>query len=660
MSWITDLFSWFGHKNSVSIKNISELHIVPAWKEKSALPPGIEIIPSQERKILSRGLGYFSVPDGQTDWLYPQYDHYEVEVIFDIESFAGRALRAKLGLFLKEGYEFVGKNDEKVSYIRTRFDQIGRATGIPLDILLYQTCTDLIKHSNAYWLKVRKNSASGGKIRRSGNKRLLPVAGYFSLPPETMVPEIDNAGNITRWKQVIGDLEKIYSKDDIVHFYTNKKAGYALGVPSIWASIDDVRALRSIEANLDVLIHKHLFPILLWKVGTPEAPAQAYSNGDTEIEVVQHKIARMPAEGSIVVSERYNVEAIGVENKALKVEAYLDHFKERLLAGLDVSAIDVGGTGGSGAASRSTAQTLSQNLMDNVKMHQIVVQKFLEPVISELFLESTFDQDTIFDTENSVTLRFHEIDKQAKIASENHITDLFLKNIITHNEARQGMGRDPLKPEEEAGLYWWKIGREMSLISSIDELSGNSVDGDKAISNKNNPQNQYGSRGSPKLNKDNFFCWMETAEIELQRRWIRDGSLVKEETKDFLSGIFSLATEDFSRQVKKIIRQEYPSPLKISILAEYIDSKNLGSLARLQRDLLVALSKGQSPSIVFQSMRYRFSVLLETGISRARNISKLLLLQELDGRTSIDFQDFSDPKLTLDSWNDKLEQMGVI
>jgi hypothetical protein len=679
MGWFTKFRSRFGRREKVSLTNSipGELEIVPIGSfYDQKMVPGMPRNPSLDQRVFDRGLSYFNTRGGSREWVPPQYDHVEVEILHDIESYFARATRAKLSLFLKEGFEFIGKNDDRVEYVRARIRQIERASGLPFPILLEQSARDLFIHSNAYWLKVRKLEASGGRVRRVGNRSLKPVAGYFRIAPETMIPEIDTSGNIVRWKQSIGGDEKIFSKDDVVHFYTNKKGGYPLGVPSIIPAIDDIRALRSLEHSIDVLIHKHIFPIVLWKVGTEQSPAATFSDGTTEIEVVQSAVANMPTEGSLVVSERYDVQAIGAENKALRVETYLQHFRERLLAGLDVSSIDVGV---GNTASRSTANTLSRNLVDVVKLHQITVEKFAQPVIEELLLESTFLPDNVLSPDNVVYLKFHEIDKEAKQAEANHIADLFHKNLVTFPEARVGMDREVLTPEEEKELHWNKFGREQALIGAVDENSGKGVQQPGAggsISNNNQPKNQNGTRASAKLNKDELqisksqsvnpiLAWHNAIAMELQARWAA-GSLKMYIAESDIKTSYNMAVSEFAPILHAVIRRNYPDPEVASGLNEYANRRARKYITKLRDDVIRRLKADPetSPDVIFSSLTYRTVLIFDTELSFADNVSRYRWLARNQINMNIvsssgDPCNICKPKLTLINWNDKLGEANI-
>ncbi len=669
MSFFSRIRSFFRGREKVNLLNsvpeILEITSTLPYADQKVVP-GMPRNPEVGKTVGSRGLTYFNTWSGSREWIPPQYDHVEVEILYDIESYFARATRAKLAFFLREGFDFVGKNDDRVEYIRTRIRQIERASNLPFDVLLLQTCRDLLVHSNAYWLKIRKLDASGGKVRFIGKKRILPIAGYFRLPPETMVPEIDSSGNIVRWKQSIGGVEKIFPLHDIVHFCTNKKAGYPLGVPSIIPVIDDIRALRSLEHNIDVLIHKHLFPIVLWKVGSEQVPAQTYSDGSTEIEVVREAVANMPTEGSLVVSERYDVTAIGAENKALRVETYLAHFRERLLAGLDVSSIDVGI---GNTSSRSTAQTLSRNLMDTVKLHQIMIERFLKPVIEELLLESTFSPETILAPDNVVYLEFQEIDKEAKQAEANHIIDLYQKNALAYSEMRAGIGREPLSPEEEKELWWNKFGKEQATVGSA---ADNQTNG--AVANKNQPANQSGKRSSAKLNKDEYgiskssmvnpiLAWHEAIGAELQARHAI-GNLKLSLAESDIKTSYNTALDQFVPMLRSAIRLNYPDPENIHGLNKYMEDRARKFVYRLRDEVIRRIKlDDMSPNVVFSALAYRSILIFDTELSYAANVAKYRWLKKnkIDMKVvgSDDSCSICSPKLTTIKWNDKLGEANI-
>lgn len=478
-------------------------------------------------------------------WEPPEWDLSECGRIRDTEAYVRRAFAVKEALFLKEGYDIVGQNPNRVAYIKKRFQQIEYATNTPVKLLISRTVGDLTCCHNAFWVKKRDLKASGGKVRTVGNKEIVPIAGYFIAPPETFRFQRDEFGKIVKYRQEVYGKEPVeFFPEDVIHFYYDKYDGFAVGTHPLVPVKDDIRALRRIEENIELLYYQYLFPLFQYKVGTPEHPAETFSDGSTEIDVVRNEVENMPADGLWVTPERHEISVKGAEGKALDPKDVINHFKQRVFTGLGVSSVDMGE---GGTANRSTAQTLSRNLVDRTKADQRVFEEFLNTfVIKELLEESTFPEDSLLEEENQVYIVFREIDNAAKQALENHISQMYENNLFTHDEARDIVGREPWTEEDWQKSYWRQIDEPKTLMQSIDEpysaeakaaarssatsitpqdlgqeetarkqeikLEGKvkasqkpavgSSKKSKAGANKNKPANQHGTRSSAKLNKD--------------------------------------------------------------------------------------------------------------------------------------------------------------
>jgi ribosomal protein L37AE/L43A len=413
-----------------------------------------------------------------------EYDLAEVGRVEDTDSFVRQAMDKKSALMFKEGWDITGPNPKTIKYVKTRFAQIEQATGVPTRSLLRDIGSSLIRKSNAFVIKVRKPEASGGRIRNVPGKTVAikPVAGYFVAAAETMEYQL-NGNKIVKWRHRMpnGDY-KDFNPRDIIHIYHDRKDGFIFGTPITVPVMDDIRALRKIEENIELLVYQHLFPLFQYKVGTTELPAGFTETGQKEIDVVKQEIQFMPTEGGIVTPERHEITAIGAEGRAIRAEGYLEHFKKRVFAGLGISAVDMGE---GETANRATADNMSRNLIDSVKDYQQVMEAFVNHfVLNELLLESTFG-DSVLDEENRCWLKFKEIDVEAQIKREAHFADQFAKNVINLDEARKGMGREPIpipsRKDMDAGLdtaetypEWhrmaWKLFEEPKLlIQALDE-----------------------------------------------------------------------------------------------------------------------------------------------------------------------------------------------
>jgi hypothetical protein len=467
----------FRDEQMISVKSQNTIPEIKLVKQQGS----IASIPHISNPVLNystsrnTGRGYFQEAE---------YDLAQVGRIRDVESMVSQAFDKKTALMFKEGWNFVGKNPKTIKYIRTRFAQIARASGLSTLELFRNLGTNLIQKSNSLLIKVRKTEASGGKERKDNfyKKTLKPIAAYFPAPAETMKPDMDG-NNIRQWQQRLPDgTFKNFAMEDVVHFYFNRKDGFIFGTPSIIPVIDDIRALRKIEENIELLIYQHLFPLFQFKIGNDLFPAGTTETGESEIDVMRREIQYMPSEGGIVTSHRNEITTIGAEGRAIRAEKYLEHFKRRVIAGLGISSVDLGD---GDSSNRSTSDSMSRNLIDSVKDFQQIFEGFVDQLlINELLLESTFEEDPL-EEDNIVHLKFREIDIATQIKKEAHYADQFNKDVVTHDEARISMGRDPIivptMEEQQANADlgekypdWnkmrWKMFEEPKLlIQAIDE-----------------------------------------------------------------------------------------------------------------------------------------------------------------------------------------------
>lgn len=514
-------------------------------------------------KVYTSNLGRKRAPS--LHWEAPEWDLAECGRIIDTESFVRRAFTVKEALFTKAGWELTGQRPERVAYIKKRLQQMEHAGGTPFPILLLWTVSSLTRMHNAFWVKKRDKKASGGGPRTkpgTNGARLDPVAAYFPLPAETVRFKRDEYGRVKKYKQdVPGKEEVTFNPEDVIHFFFDKREGFSVGTPSLVPVKDDIRALRRIEEHIELLVQAHLFPLYHYKVGTPEAPAMMFPDGTSEVEIVQNEVANIPSDGCWVTPERHEIEVKGAGGEALDVDEILNYFKQRVFIGLGVSSVDMGE---GGTANRSTAQTMSRNLIERTKAEQRILESFIDKfIIEELMLESSFPKDTLFDEENLVHFVFKEIDNEARQALENHASQMYMQNSLTHGEMRDAIGREPFTPEDWEDTYWKQVDEPTKLMQSLDEpyspeakavaranttsiqepdlkeaqsqkekerkeelaakkqtaakkpqaLQTRASSVNKAGQNKNKPRNQHGTRSSTKLNKDFYDSYNQNPQL---------------------------------------------------------------------------------------------------------------------------------------------------
>ena len=101
----------------------------------------------------------------------------------------------------------------------------------------------------------------------------------------------------------------------------------------------------------------------------------------------------------------------------------------------------------------STADNVSQALKDSIKYDlDVFTGQLSMEILRDLFAEANFDisiQESIAD----VTLEFQEIDMDNKVKEENHATNLYNNNGLTHDEFRGAIKRNPLSEEQQGETH---------------------------------------------------------------------------------------------------------------------------------------------------------------------------------------------------------------
>jgi hypothetical protein len=289
--------------------------------------------------------GVLGPTQSRTSFQVAEYNLGEISKVMDIESYVRQAFNKHVELCLKEGYDITSRNQEATLYIKRRLREMAEVSDLTFDMLLRYVTQNVVAYSNAFLVKVRDYKRSSGRaVPRVNGPSLPPVAAYFPMDPTSIRVKRDFHGKILKyWQRVPGNpIMPQFIPENVVHFYYDKKEGFAFGTPYIVPVLDDIRSLRRMEENVEMLVTQHLFPLFHYIVGTETAPAEVYDDGTSEVDVIKEQIERMPTEGSIVTPERHSIEALGSEGKALDASVYLKYFEKRVLAGLGMSELALG------------------------------------------------------------------------------------------------------------------------------------------------------------------------------------------------------------------------------------------------------------------------------------------------------------------------------
>lgn len=651
-------------------KNHIDLSVLDQKPEIKVQMPQ-ELRPAIIKPVRNPVLGYYSDYKylSRTSFQQPEYDLADVGRIEDVDSYVRQAFDKKVALMFKEGWDIVGNNPKTIRYIKARFEQIARASQLPTEKLLRKIGSSLVRKSNAFIIKVRDVKASGGRPRAlpGTNRTLKPVAAYFVAPAETMEYKITN-NKIVKWRQRMPDGRyREYRPEDVIHIFYNRKDGFIFGTPSIIPVIDDIRALRKIEEDIELLIYQHLFPLFQYKVGTDQFPAGITETGEREIDVVRREIEYMPTEGGIVTPHTHEIKAIGSEGRALRAENYLEHFKRRVFAGLGMSAVDFGE---GDTANRATSDNMSQNLIDSVKDIQRVLEFFINnEIINELLLESTFGP-AVLDQENICKLKFKEIDVELKIKKEAHYADQFNKDMITWDEARIGVGLEPIpipsqkEIESDQDLSeqypeWyktrWKLFEEPKiLMQSIDEpYSKLAKDVAKAnitkAGEKSKAVTAAQATSQPVTSRqvknavvtETISNIKDILDLQLEHEASYDAHWFKAKVMTQMDGLLSktlaLQMAEFKKGYSSIIKPGVDFYNVSSYARRVLRDRIEFYINRLVRDILNSLQRKLShlsdadqlklvANAVFDSLSYRASFIEDVELRKAYNLGRLLAL----------------------------------
>ena len=430
----------------------------------------------------------------------PLYDLQEISRALDVEAYIATSIRKHREQILKEGYRIAGSDQEAVDYINERLFEFYLVSGVPFDEVLREFTTNLIQYATAFIVKVRDPKASSGSRYRWRASDHDPIAAIFPMDPTNVSAQQNSLGHVTRWQQRITDPQanqnsiKKYKSNDIVVATIDKKSGFVFGTPYILPVLDDVRTLRRIEEVTEVLVQRHAFPWVHWKVGSDEFPAMDLEDGTSEVDIVKNVIQATPPEGGVVTDWRVHAEVLGMQGQAINLEPYLKYFEERVMAGLRLSPGDIGRSGGA----KADAIAISETLQDASKDFQDVLSKAItHQLFVPLLLEGGFDVTR----ESMVHLEFQLINRAEERARVSHGADLWTLGTITRTEFRKEYLNKHELSAQELEEVRLELGHkhevELANIAATKALTASPGSGNTTLKKSSNtvrPENQSGKK----------------------------------------------------------------------------------------------------------------------------------------------------------------------
>lgn len=357
-----------------------------------------------------------------------EYDLPLIANAVQLDGILRRTVNIYVEQILKNGYELNSQNDKIQRHTYRRLKEISNFTGLSQYELFSQIATQLVTYGNAYVIKVRDNKISKfGKGYRLYGRDNYPIVGLFVADATTMKVGLNPQGNVVTYKQEIRGESNEWDERDVIHFTYNKIPGTLTGQSHLIPVLDDVRALRKLEEEIEILGFQYSIPLYLYKVGTKEIPP-----APGEVADVSARIANMPSYGMLVVPGHHDVTIPSNANNVMDIIKYVDHFKTRIFGGLGVSPVSMGQ---SDTSNRNTSQVADMAMQSITKSYQQIIKNKIElDLLREILLDGGFK-----DINDEIEFKFPEIDIEAQIKIETHIIAKWQNNLITRTEARNEM-----------------------------------------------------------------------------------------------------------------------------------------------------------------------------------------------------------------------------
>jgi hypothetical protein len=486
-----------------------------------------------------QGTNYFYT--GRSNFEPSPYDFERIIQAVDTDSYVKQAVGKYKDLFWKEGWKIVGENQEAVAYLYERIDYMEMAMKRPFLDFLIELSDQLIKFSNVFAVKARGDLSEYFPRNLTPVSSNQPVVGYYLIPTEQVRIMRDKHNRPKTYLQRTDpltyaptDRDPVWSADRVIHLFFDRKPGRAFGTPFLANVLDDVVALRQMEEDIQNLVHRELFPLYKYVIGTADQPAEP-----DEIEKAAAEIENLRSEGGLILPYRHDVDVIGIGKEGLDATNYLHHFKERVSVGLGVAPHHLGMTMNGG--NRSMTERLDTSLYDKIKQFQ---KQFAEMVrlhiFNELLFEGGFDPiQNPMETglSDRCYFKFNEIDVDTQVKKETHIIQKYVNSLITLTEARTEIGIDPevdtnnlfsgIQTDQQKEI----IDAQAAATPAPAVTPGNSdkktpakkgarnmPSKSKGVGNIIRPQNQNGRKTSPNIKRSDPE-WVNTVENLLQEQY---------------------------------------------------------------------------------------------------------------------------------------------
>lgn len=579
------------------------------------------------------------------DFTSSSYDLAEIKEAVTADSLLKLAVAKYSQLIFKAGYTITSDNDAAAEYLRGRFRMMSFMQDTPMDILFQQVADDLVMYSNAFLAKSRTDMTNIGGLQAKGLYDPKPVGGYFRLDPATVQIKVDKYGQIKQYQQEVGQNTAKFKPTDIIHIYVDKQGGELFGTPRVVAALEDVKILRKVEGETLTLIYRYAIPLYQMKIGLPE---QGFMATDREIDEAKKEVQKLANDGLLVTNERTEFISIGAEGAALDTSKYLEYWRKRVLSVLHLSEAQVGSGG-----AKQDADSMEEQAHDLVKWYQHAIQTFIEnKMLNELLIEGGYNP--YMNEQDICHFTFNEINNETQVKMQTHWLNMFQGNLVTIDEARQGIGfrSDNI---DESRLYQNMIQTpaQLALVNAKVSATGSgsantgtsgpsktsSSGAQKNTASKVQPSNQHGttsmkvkeSMNLTESTKDNVSSWKKNFPSIYKKYSTMRNDVVERGsksdvalplTKDSIRNeLISKVSAEAGRGAEKAIRDSHTNPdqlrdVPMSQLTNYIDK----TLNGMFKDIKKRLKKAEGPTgreEAFNAVEYRLRFLCEKVLPKA-------------------------------------------
>jgi hypothetical protein len=567
----------------------------------------------------------------------PEYDLPTIANAVQMDGLLQRATSIFVEQVLKNGYELTSKNDRLQQHVVRRIKEIQNLTGIPFYETMNYLAQQLVTYGNAYLIKVRSGvKCKEGKPFRLYGKNMNPIVGLFVADATTMEIGINDNGQVVNYKQVIRGEEIYWDERDVIHITYNKIPGTLTGMSSIIPILDDVRALRKLEEEIEILGFQYSIPLYLYKVGTKDQPP-----APNEIEQVTSTVNNMPAYGMLVVPGHHTIEVPTNNNTPVDLISFIDHFKRRVYSGLGVSPIAMGEVDSS---NRNTAESLDLSMQTITKRYQQIIKHSLEmELMREFMLDGGFNA-----IKEELQFNFPEIDLENQIKKETNIIQKFQNNLVTRTEARLELDYEKKIDESDTmlevitipeiqakngiALEVARIGASARVGASKKSASSSAK---KTTSTAIRPTNQHGTlTGRPKIAKDYIFDVQDSISNKLFNVLSNDGYNSSLNITTLSNKISTDIKSKIKKQLSYTIRK-YSEFYHIDECDIDISDANiyLDEVEKIMKDKVNRLSRKADTEIKIGIISDDIKKFLDLQKNKVDNLSKMLVYKSFGFKT---------------------------